>query len=491
MAAQIARPGNAAHNNFSGSYTSINDTNGNSSFLAPNTRVNALQRKSSDIESPSDSLLDLYGQGRSANASMNHVDMEQSSEDEDPERSRWIHRDKLAKIESKELREAGILLPRPRAYSRPSRSSANSRSQSREQSASGLGRKESRNRTRNESRSRRESLSFRESPDDEADNYNSYTQDNGATTPEAWDLRTPEEIAAEASYPTTPYGSLSKGASKIPLSLHTPVPIPLDYIERNQPVKRVKSTNWGEENGNGIAYPRRESISKSVRDESPPVSMAQRPPAKRQTSTEPPSPAKKAGSTPQTRKTSTSKPTPPVSNRPKTRSGSNTNSRPGTRSGEVKRPEGDPPWLAGMYKPDPRLPPDQQLLPTVARRLQQEQWEKEGRFGNTYDTQFRPLNDQEPKAPSPDALEMKDEEPKEASQEEGERRGADWPLRSRSPEKEPRPPTSGGYSTVPKIHETMPVTPRLPPQELQRQQQQLQVEQENKKKAGCGCCLMM
>jgi hypothetical protein len=89
-------------------------------------------------------------------------------------------------------------------------------------------------------------------------------------------------------------------------------------------------------------------------------------------------------------------------------------------------------------------------------------------------------------------LELKDEEPKaEAPQEEGEGRGADWPLRSRSPEKEVRPPTSGGYSTVPKIHETMPVTPRLPPQEVQRQQQQLQVEEEKKKKAGCGCCLMM
>lgn len=28
-----------------------------------------------------------------------------------------------------------------------------------------------------------------------------------------------------------------------------------------------------------------------------------------------------------------------------------------------------------MYKPDPRLPPEQQLLPTHAKRLQQEQWE--------------------------------------------------------------------------------------------------------------------
>ena len=27
--------------------------------------------------------------------------------------------------------------------------------------------------------------------------------------------------------------------------------------------------------------------------------------------------------------------------------------------------EGDPPWMVSAYTPDPRLPPDQQLLPTA------------------------------------------------------------------------------------------------------------------------------
>src|ERR1700755_2777293 len=45
-----------------------------------------------------------------------------------------------------------------------------------------------------------------------------------------------------------------------------------------------------------------------------------------------------------------------------------------------------------MYKPDPRLPPDQQLLPTHAKRLAQEQWEKEGKVGTVYDREFRLLN---------------------------------------------------------------------------------------------------
>jgi hypothetical protein len=46
-----------------------------------------------------------------------------------------------------------------------------------------------------------------------------------------------------------------------------------------------------------------------------------------------------------------------------------------------------------MYKPDPRLPPDQQIIPTHAKRMQQEQWENEGRVGSMYDKDFRLLND--------------------------------------------------------------------------------------------------
>ncbi|BFZ55706.1 hypothetical protein PYCC9005_002747 [Savitreella phatthalungensis] len=37
---------------------------------------------------------------------------------------------------------------------------------------------------------------------------------------------------------------------------------------------------------------------------------------------------------------------------------------------------GPPPWLS-KFAPDPRLPPDQQLLPTVARELARERWAKE------------------------------------------------------------------------------------------------------------------
>jgi hypothetical protein len=52
--------------------------------------------------------------------------------------------------------------------------------------------------------------------------------------------------------------------------------------------------------------------------------------------------------------------------------------RPGSSSGHRQRPstghyspEGDPPWMASMYKPDPRTPPDEQILPTHAKLMLQ------------------------------------------------------------------------------------------------------------------------
>ncbi|KAI5300541.1 hypothetical protein KEM56_002373 [Ascosphaera pollenicola] len=52
---------------------------------------------------------------------------------------------------------------------------------------------------------------------------------------------------------------------------------------------------------------------------------------------------------------------------------------------------GDPPWLASSFRPDPRLPPEQQILPTHAKKMLQEQWAKEGKTGLLYDKSFAPL----------------------------------------------------------------------------------------------------
>jgi hypothetical protein len=155
--------------------------------------------------------------------------------------------------------------------------------------------------------------------------------------------------------------------------------------------------------------------------------------------------------------------------------------------------------MANAYKPDPRLPPDQQLLPTVARRLQQEQWEKEGKFGDTYDTEFRPINDNVYLRP-PEA------EPASAEDEKrSQEPSIEWPLK---PEAVAKSPTlrQGSYSTMPKISDKPPgsplPSPRTPmtPQPLMQTEPQSsqgqpfqRVEQEvpEPKKGGCGCCVVM
>jgi hypothetical protein len=137
-----------------------------------------------------------------------------------------------------------------------------------------------------------------------------------------------------------------------------------------------------------------------------------------------------------------------------------------------------------MYKPDPRLPPDQQLLPTVAKRLQQEQWEKEGKFGNAYDTAFRPLNDDQ--FLQPEIISQTVEVP-----EKPEEHGTEWPLRSpKSPTLSTgRPGTAGGYSTMPKI----PTQERVPSPRVVNTPVPVRIQepQEDEKKGGCGCCVIM
>lgn len=445
------------------SKSSRSDQTTDRGYLA-GSRINALNKTGSisGTDSPSDSLVDLYstGMGKSTTNSVDHGERGREVkngalyDEDDPG---WIHRDKLARIESQELQAAGIILPRTRAYSKAGR-----KDRSREPSVTGLGRIEQQG--QQQKRQKIESQ-----PEEEQEIEES----------QEWDLRSPEEIAADNNAVYRDYGSLSKGASKIPLSLTSPLPIPLEYIERDAPMQRSRSTIWSEES---IAYPLQDNQTAKAPSEEPPV--LQKPPAPKRHASADISPKKAV--TPAVRKASgPNAKTPPVTvSRPKTRSGSN--SRPATRSGEnaAKKPEGDPPWLATMYKPDPRLPPDQQMLPTVAKRLQQEQWEKEGKFGNAYDRELRPLNDEE--IQQPEIVQQVVNAPALKPEGQGE-----WPLRTpKSPEPNPtRPGTSGGYSTVPKI-QNAPPTPVIQSPKVQQQIQPLSQEQPNEKK-GCGCCVVM
>jgi len=156
--------------------------------------------------------------------------------------------------------------------------------------------------------------------------------------------------------------------------------------------------------------------------------------------------------------------------------------------------EGEPPWMVSAYRPDPRLPPDQQLLPTVAKRLQQEKWEREGKFGSVYDKEFRPLTDEGFLKPPESSAQDKEAE-KETEGEKKEEQG-DWPLKAES--KSPTlPGRTNSYSTMPRISDTpanalpSPRTPAHQAQPSQTVRVPEPVEESEEKKAGCGCCIVM
>jgi hypothetical protein len=197
--------------------------------------------------------------------------------------------------------------------------------------------------------------------------------------------------------------------------------------------------------------------------------------------------------------------------------------RPGTSSGTPRpstshRLEGDPPWIATMYKPDPRLPPDQQMLPTHAKRLAQEQWEKEGKTGTVYDREFRLLNAEAfpEKPPSPEVKAEPSQERKSDSgqlspplQEDQIRTTVltqkKWSFGQTPPLGSPRSPASrpgtsdthGGYKTMPTIN--MPSSPgvqnpapKVAPIRMMDMPEDEEEEEKGKKGgcAGCGCVIM-
>lgn len=377
------------------------------------------------------------------------------------EDSKWIHRDKLAKIESQELQAAGLFVPRSRAPSK----------QRRDRSRSAMRRGTDAS-EQVQSRSRKNSAAVEQRSVDPVP---------------AWDLRTPEEIAEEEANAYFTNNGLG-GSSRIPVAKTSPAPISLDYLERGSPATRKQSES---PEGDFItAKSRSRSASASLRGlEMPNGALAGK---RSYTDMSPKKP-------PTSRKMS-SGPKSAAQQRPKTRSGSSGGTRPSTRSGEsppTKQPEGDPPWMVNAYKPDPRLPPDQQLLPTVARRLQQERWEKEGTYGDVYDKEFRPLNDKALLKPPTPERPIADENQQEQSP------VGEWPLRAETKSPSIR---QGAYSTMPKIsdkHATSPVASPRPPGTPHMFQPQLESqspaaqrvpdekEEEGKQKGGCGCCVVM
>ena len=374
-----------------------------------------------------------------ARARAQGLGLEYSEED-----SKWIHRDKLAKIESAELQAAGIYVPKARASSR----------QRRERGAVDA---------EQQGRQKKDQASL--------------TEPNTPNVPQ-WDLRTPEEIA-EADANAYFASQMTRSGTRIPVAKTSLAPISTDYLERESPA--VRRPNEGAD-GDLIAYPKTRSRSASASTQGWDGSRSLN--TKRSVTD---------GSLRKTspRKASTSR-SGTASGRPHTRSGhmrQPSGTRPSTRAGD-KVPEGDPPWVMDSYKPDPRLPPDQQLLPTVARRLQQEKWQKEGKGGDAYDKDFRPLNVHEFAKPP-------EREETVSSEEETVQPGGEWPLRP-GLVKSPKP---SQYSTMPRISDKPPLgpvtSPKIPGVQPFPQSQSVEPmtqeaeEVPEKSKGGCGCCVVM
>jgi hypothetical protein len=449
-------------------------------------------------------LLDLYKRTPTgSNVNVSNPDNDQIPEnmyrdDDDPDG--WIHRDKLAKIESEELQAAGINL----ATARRTISKGGKRTQSKDRTV-----KESEADLASQKRQRITS------PVEEEEDHHDVGQAN-------WDLRTPQEIAADESARLNQvYANplLRKSGSRIPVLTSSPLPIPQQHLERETPLPRSRGASGSGSDPHELVTPKVRTRGNSVGSQvlldeegmngaqyaSPSSNKSPTPssPTKTKTSKSPVTGATAPNSqrrvTPAPRKTSNLTKSPPSAT-----ATPSPVARPGTRSGEadrprtaINRPEGEAPWLATMYKTDPRLPPDQQIIPTHAKRQQQAQWTEEGAIPSTYDREFSPLaihteNSVKQATPPAPVLEKTDEENA-------------WPLKPmlsvRSTSTTGRPGTSGsitgGYSTMPKVVQTPPVgvlqSPRgshFTPSRVQ--QMSLPPEEPSgKNEKGCGCCIVM
>lgn len=414
----------------------------------------------------------------------------------------WIHRDKLKEIETRELEEAGFRV------SRSSRST--SRSQSANRRPRDRANSESNELTQMEDRTDRRLVSPVPAEDDEAlEEYNAWNASSYGQTLQ--EFQPPSPRTNHNGRPST---------SRIPLPKPSGIPVLAPMTDRDVPLTRSRtgSTNW---NGDALTNHRTRARSGSVgsqallddvedeRQHTPPHARHSR---NRSTgSVSPQSPqrspikAKAPGkpspaSAPGPRKTSVQKSQPK-----RVTSGATSGKRPGTSGGAVSRPttshrpEGEAPWIATMYKPDPRLPPDQQIIPTHAKRMQQQQWEVEGRVGSMYDKEFNLLDDSSPdkRLSQIDPVEL-----------EREREQSAWPLAS--PEKEDhtlekveasivRSPTieQGGYKLTPTIpHGVRSPSPRLAPPIEPPKRRSTSITrlpepmEELKEKKGCGCIVM-
>lgn len=317
--------------------------------------------------------------------------------------SAWIHRDKLAQIESKEMQEAGLSVRKSNSKNLRLSNKSGSRSGSRA----------SNRQTRDSTETRNASVSHSAHP--LPIDTNGLIETSGFGFEDAEDGSSPADLQHSNSRPHT---------SRIPINKNSPVPLSSSYTERDSPVTRSRngSLAFGSSpplivNKSGTdSRPRSQSLgSQQMLEEAgitPNSTQRTRPVSVHLPNSlllnessdsavisspklhNPKNASKKARKSGDSLSGSISKAR--VVSNGSTRDSHNS-ARPKSRGRphSVHRPEGEAPWIATMYKPDPMLPPDQQLLPTHAKKLMQEQWEREGKTGDAYDRNFNLLNSNE------------------------------------------------------------------------------------------------
>lgn len=361
------------------------------------------------------------------------------------EESAWIHRDKLAEIEIREMEEAGIHVRQSRrSESRGAADRRPERGSSRSMSRSELYRRGSRDRGDGEDHmadegeeptlsphyasfdefSRRKRVSTipavedeEEAEDEDVDGQRPFDHHLDS------DFRTPEEIEAERAAHRQRITRPS--TSRLPVSKVSPVPVPQTVIGRDSPLPRSRngsgawSGHWDEQHyarrarsgsvGSQVmlddfaaadtaaaTYPTRSSsrptsshlhstnensLPKKARvpNKSLPTSGGPRKVSNTNTSAGGAG-ASRPGSSSKPRQLSTTRQQRPLSSHKKTPSpsgGRHASTSQQQQQQNNTRPEGEAPWIASMYKPDPRLPQDQQMLPTHAKRLMLEQQQRQ------------------------------------------------------------------------------------------------------------------
>ena len=455
----------------------------------------------------------------------------------DGDDSKWIHRDKLAQIESRELEEAGIRVDRMNTTR-----SVSSRSSSKRQSNNLQGTESTRNSGDNQAHIQMENWQNRDtvphmqsrSQEEKWTGTILPLQDSGSTTNpmqayESQDIT--EELESLQQRSQARHHVPKNSTSRIPVSKGSPAFNSFKYGERESASQKSRPTSgvWNSASSADITVNpnmrrRSQSVGSQVFLDQPverinPINTHS---LGRPTARTAPNSFSNAVRTSSIRRVSPAKITIGAQEQIQPSNSSSSpkevNKRPATSAGRLSsghpRPEGDPPWLASMYKPDPRLPPEQQMIPTHAKRLAQEQWEKDGKVGTVYDKEFRPLgvdgrlrHDISETEHTSDKINSSQTANNAEMNEKSKIANLDpWPFSGQKPEimsnKAMNNSTEhAGYKTVPKIQpqqsSLLPQSPTDTPtfsksSQLEKTERTSTQEAEAKEKNKlCGCCSIM